>query len=59
MTITINAYVERLVDHGLQAEAELEALVLEGLTSGEPIEVDAAYRDEKHRRLDERLRRSA
>lgn len=40
------------------AEEELESLALEGLNSGENIQPDSAYWDDKHRRLDERLKRS-
>ncbi len=35
---------------------ELEILALEGLNSGEPIAVDAAYWEGKHRQLDEQLK---
>lgn len=34
-----------------QAEQEIEALALEGLDSGEPIEPDEAYWDQKRKRL--------
>ncbi len=54
--LTVEAYVERLVRADQQAEEELEALALEGLNSGEPIEVGPGYWEEKHRRLDELLR---
>jgi hypothetical protein len=51
--------VESLVNADQAAEDDLEFLTLEGLTSGEPIEVGLAYWEEKHRRLDERLMRTA
>jgi hypothetical protein len=54
--LTIEAYVERLVRAEQRAEDELEALAFEGLNSGEPIKVDLGYWEEKHRRLDERLK---
>jgi hypothetical protein len=38
------------------AEEELEALALEGLNSGESIEADEKYWEEKRRRLMERHR---
>jgi uncharacterized protein YoaH (UPF0181 family) len=57
--LTIAAYIERLVDLDQSAVEELEGLALEGLNSGEPIEVDAGYWEEKHRRLDERLKGDA
>lgn len=56
--LTLDAYVERLVSADQQAEEELETLLVEGLNSGEPIEVGADYWEEKHRRLDERLKRT-
>jgi hypothetical protein len=56
--LTVEAYVERLVRAEQQAEDELEALALEGLHSGEPIEVGPGYWEDKHRRLDERLNKT-
>ncbi|MEP6961292.1 MAG: type II toxin-antitoxin system ParD family antitoxin [Acidobacteriota bacterium] len=56
--LSVEAYVERLVSAEQMAEEELEALALEGLNSGEPIEVGPGYWNEKHRRLDERLKRT-
>jgi len=53
--LTIEAYVERLLRANQEAEDELEALALEGLNSGEPIEVEPGYWEQKHRQLDERL----
>ena len=53
--ITVEAYLERLLHADQQAEAELEALAIEGLDSGKPIEIGQGYWEEKHRRLDERL----
>lgn len=41
------------------AEEELETLALEGLNSGEPIEVGPGYGEEKHRRLAERLNKTS
>ncbi|MBI3696647.1 MAG: type II toxin-antitoxin system ParD family antitoxin [Acidobacteria bacterium] len=56
--LTVEAYVEHLLRADQQAEDELEALALEGLNSGEPIEVGPGYWEEKHRRLDERLKKT-
>lgn len=56
--LTVEAYVERLVNAEQMAEEELEMLALEGLNSGDPIEVGPDYWNEKHRRLDERLKRT-
>jgi hypothetical protein len=54
--VTVSAYVERLVHADQAAEEELERLALEGLKSGQGIEIGPGYREEKHRRLDERLK---
>jgi hypothetical protein len=53
--MTVPAYVERLVEADESGERELESLALEGINSGEPIEVGPGYWEEKHRRLDERI----
>ena len=53
--LTVAAYVERLVNADQAAEAEIESLALEGLHSGDPIEIGPGYWEEKHRRLNERL----
>lgn len=46
-------------DHVDQSAAEeLESLALEGLNSGDPIQVGPDYWEEKHRLLEERLKRS-
>jgi antitoxin ParD1/3/4 len=54
--ITVPDYVERLLDADESAEEELESLVLEGLDSGDPIETGLGYWEEKHRRIDARLK---
>jgi hypothetical protein len=56
--LSIAAYIERLVDAARSAEEELEELALDGLVSGEPIETGSAYWEEKHVRLDERLKQA-
>lgn len=56
--LTVDAYVERLVGAEQAAEDELESLALEGLNSGAPFEADARYWEEKHRSLDERVKRT-
>lgn len=56
--LTVDAYVERLVGADQAAEEELETLALEGLNSGAPNAVGPGYWEEKHRRLDERLKRT-
>lgn len=53
--LSIEAYLEQLVRADQNGAEELQALALEGLNSGEPIEVSSTYWNEKHRRLDERL----
>ena len=54
--LTIEQYVESLARADQQAQEELEALLLEGLESGEPIEPGSGYWEERHRRLDEALK---
>jgi hypothetical protein len=56
--LTVDAYVERLVRAEQRGEDELEALALEGLDSGEPIDVGPGYWEAQHRRLDERLNKT-
>jgi hypothetical protein len=56
--VTVSVYVERLVSADQSAEGELETLALEGLNSGAPIEIGPGYWEEKHRRLDDRLKRT-
>lgn len=57
--LTVAAYVERLVNSDHAAEAEVESLALEGLHSGDPIEVGPGYWEEKHRRLNDRLTKTS
>jgi hypothetical protein len=56
--LSVEAYVERLVDADQAAEAELEVLSLEGLVSDEPVDAGTSYWEEKRRRLDERLKKT-
>jgi hypothetical protein len=56
MPITIDPKLEARLRERAAAEEELEALALDGLNSGEPLEVGPGYWEEKHRRLDERLK---
>ena len=56
--LTVEAYVERLLSADQAAEDELESLALDGLNSGDPIAVGPGYWEEKHRRLDERLKKT-
>ena len=53
--VSVEAYVERLVQADEAAEEELASLALEGLCSGDLLEVGPGYWGEKHRSLDERL----
>ena len=52
-------YIRELVraDQKRKAEERLEALLLEGLNSGEPVEVTEAFWNEKRRQLLERHRK--
>ena len=52
--LTIETYIERAVDDDYAAEAELEALALEGLNSGEAMEAEERFWAEKRQRLMER-----
>jgi hypothetical protein len=56
--LTVEAYLERLISAAERAEEEVTTLALEGINSGAPMEVDAGYWQEKHRRLDERLKKT-
>ena len=53
--ITVEMYLERITREDERAEEEIEALALQGLNSGDPIEIRLGYWEEEHRRLDERL----
>jgi hypothetical protein len=57
--ITVPDYVERLLNADQSAEDELESLALEGLNSGDAIQIGPGYWEEKHRLLDERLKTPA
>ena len=56
---TPSEYVRALLreDRKQKAEQQLEALLLEGLHSGEPINADPAYWKDKRRKLAERRRK--
>lgn len=56
--VSIETYVERLVRSDEQLDEELERLALEGVNSGEPIEIGAGYWEEQHRCLDQRLKKT-
>lgn len=56
--LSVEAYVERLVQADQAAIDDLESLALDGLNSGDPMHVGPGYWEEKHRRLDERLRKT-
>lgn len=51
--LTVEAYLERLVQAEQQGLDKIEGAALEGLDSGRPIQIGASYWEEKHRRLDE------
>ena len=56
--VTVETYIERIARDDQDAEGELEALAFEGLNSGDPIEAGPGYWEEKHRRLEERLKKT-
>lgn len=54
--LTIEAYLEHVVQTSQDAEDELQSLAWEGINSGEPAEVTSEHWAAKHRYLDERLK---
>src|ERR1017187_1050357 len=56
--LSVTAYIERLVDSDQSGEEDLEGFALGALHSSEPIEVGPGYWEERHRQLDERLKKS-
>jgi plasmid stability protein len=54
--LSIDALLDALLRADEEARAELEQLAGDGIDSGEPIEIGPGYWEEKHRRLDERLK---
>jgi uncharacterized protein YoaH (UPF0181 family) len=54
--LSVEAYIERLINADQSAIEEIESLALEGLNSGDPIQVGPGYWEAKHRRLDESLK---
>ena len=54
---SVSEYVRELIraDQKRKVEERIDALLLEGLDSGEPIPVTTAYWEEKKRKLTERL----
>lgn len=56
--VTVETYIERIARDDQAAEDEIEALALEGLHSDDPIEVGPGYWEERHRRLEDRLKKT-
>jgi hypothetical protein len=54
--LSVEAYLERLLRAEQSAEDELTTLPLDGVHSGDAIEVGPGYWEAKHQELDERLR---
>jgi hypothetical protein len=52
--LSVEAYIERIARDDQNAEEELEGLALVGLNSGEPVDGDKKYWEEKRQRLMER-----
>jgi antitoxin ParD1/3/4 len=50
---TASEYIRHLIRKD-QNRARIDALIIEGIESGPPIEVDEAYWEDKRRRLEER-----
>ena len=56
--LTVDAWIARLLESEQSAVDEMECLALEGLDSGDAIEVGPDYWGLKHRQLDERMRKA-
>ena len=56
--VSVDAYIEGFLKADQAAEEELESLALEGLKSGDPVQVGPGYWEEQHRRLDKRLKKT-
>jgi len=56
ITTEVETYLERIAGDEQAAEDELEVLALDGLNSGDSLEAGIGYWEEKHRRVDERLK---
>jgi hypothetical protein len=54
--LSIDALLDALLRADEEAQAELERLADDGIDSGEPIEIGPGYWEEKHRRLEARLK---
>jgi hypothetical protein len=54
--LSVEAYLERLLRAEQSAEDELTTLPLDGVHSGDAIEVGPGHWEAKHQELDERLR---
>lgn len=52
--VSLEAYIERIARDDEQAEEELEAFAIDGLNSGQSIEPDEKYWEQKRRQLIER-----
>ena len=54
--VNVETYIERIALDDQTAAEELEGSAVEGLNSGDPIVIGPGHWEEKHRRLDERLK---
>jgi len=52
--VSVETYIERIARDDQAAEEELEALAIKGLNSGESIEADERYWQQKRKRLMDR-----
>lgn len=57
--VSVEAYIERLLEAEEEAMNEAETLALEGVKSGNAMEAGVDYWENMHRRLDERIKRSS
>lgn len=54
--ISVEEYLDRLVKSDQQATSEFKALISDAVNSGDPFEPGPGYWEEKHRKLEERLK---
>lgn len=54
--LSVEEYLARLVKLDQQATAEFKAVIADAINSGDPFEPVLGYWEEKHRKLEERLK---
>jgi hypothetical protein len=56
--LTVEQYFEGLLRSAELTEQEFEHLAMDGLNSGDSIAIDSSYWAEKHRQLDQKLKKT-